>query len=45
LETIIGQTDFYSQEQTAQQVTLDEMSALAEKLEATYARWEELDAD
>jgi len=45
LETILGQADFYSQEKTAQQVTLDEMSALAEKLEATYARWEELDAD
>ena len=45
LETIIGQADFYSQEAADQQVTLDEMTSLAAKLEETYARWEELDAD
>jgi ATP-binding cassette subfamily F protein uup len=44
LEAIIGQADFYSREQAAQQETLDEMTALAAKLEETYARWEELDS-
>ncbi|MBQ0718733.1 MAG: ATP-binding cassette domain-containing protein [Gammaproteobacteria bacterium] len=45
LQTIIGQSDFYSREPAAQQLTLDEMTSLTAKLEKTYARWEELDAD
>jgi len=45
LETIIGQADFYTQEQAVQQKTLDEMTELTSKLEKTYARWEELDSD
>ncbi len=44
LEAVIGQADFYSQEQATQQSTLDEMTTLASELNAAYARWEELDS-
>jgi ATP-binding cassette subfamily F protein uup len=42
LEAAISAPDFYQQDHAATSGTLEQLAAVKEKLEAAYARWEEL---